>query len=50
MPFKIYADFESPLKGVRSNDRNKNTSYTAKYQDHIPCSLAYKVVCTDHKF
>ena len=24
-------------------------SYTKKYQDHIPCSFAYKVVCIDNK-
>ena len=47
--FKIYADFESLLKGVQSNDKN-NTSYTEKYQDHIPCSFPYKVVCTDDRF
>ena len=28
VPFKIYADFESPLKGVQCDDRNNNTSYT----------------------
>ena len=40
--FKIYADFESVLNG--------NASYTEKYQEHIPCSFAYKVVCIDDKF
>ena len=25
-------------------------SYTEKYQDHIPCSFAYKAVCIDNKF
>ena len=25
-------------------------SYTRKYQNHIPCSLAYKIVCIDNKF
>ena len=25
-------------------------SYNKKYQNHIPCSLAYKVVCVDNKF
>ena len=50
VPFKIYADFESVLKRVKSNDRNSNTSYTEKYQKHIPCSFAYKVVCIDDKF
>ena len=47
--FKIYADFECNVKGVKSNDKN-NASYTKKYQDHIPCSFAYKVVCIDDKF
>ena len=42
VPFKIYADFECILKGVKS-DKN-NGSYTGKYQDHIPCSFGYKVV------
>ena len=28
--FKIYADFESLLKNVRSSDRNNNTSYTSR--------------------
>ena len=47
--FKIYADFESLLKGVKSSDKN-DASYTEKYQSHIPCSFAYKVVCIDNKF
>ena len=39
VPFKIYADFETFLKRVRGSDRNNNTSYTEKYQKHIPCSF-----------
>ena len=35
-------------KGFKSGD--KNVSYTEKYQDHVPCSFAYKVVCVDNKF
>ena len=27
-----------------------NASYTKKYQDHIPYSCAYKVVCINNKF
>ena len=46
---KNYADFESLLKGVRGSDRN-NTSYTEKYQKHIPCSFAEKFVPIDDKF
>ena len=49
-PFKIYASFESLLNRVRSIDRNNNTSYTEKFQDHIPFSFACKVVCIDDRF
>ena len=47
--FKTYADFECILKRVRDSHKN-NGSYTEKYQDHIPCSFAYKVVCAGNKF
>ena len=50
VPFKIYADFEFLLKGVSGSDKNNNTSYTEKYQSHIPCSFAYKVICIDDRF
>ena len=46
VPFKIYADFEFNLKSVKSYEG----SYSKKYQDHIPCSFAYKLVCVDDKF
>ena len=42
--FKIYAVLKNNSSG------KKNSSYTEKYQDHIPCSFAYKVVCVDNKF
>ena len=48
MPFKIYADFECNVKGVKSNDKN-NASYTKKHQYHIPYSFAYKIVSIDDK-
>ena len=48
-PFKIYADFECILKGVKSSDKN-NGSFTEEYQEHIPYSSAYKVACVDNKF
>ena len=50
VPFKIHADFESVLKGVKSNDRNKNTLYTKRYIDRIPCSYAYIIFCINDKF
>ena len=46
VPFKIYADFERNLRGVEYYEG----SYTKKYQDHIPCSFAHKVVCIDDRF
>ena len=46
VPFKIYADFECNLRGVECYEG----SYTKKYQDHIPCSFAYKVICIDDRF
>ena len=49
-PFKIYADFECLLKRVDSRIHNDCFSYTSKYQDHIPCSFAYKLVSINYKF
>ena len=49
VPFKIYADFECILKEIKSSNKN-NGPYVEKYQHHIPCSFAYKVVCVDNKF
>ena len=46
VPFKIYADFECYLRGVESDEG----SYTKNYQDHIPCSFAYKVIYIDERF
>ena len=47
----IYADFQCILKKVNSDTTNPNdNSYTRKYQDHIPCSFADKVVCIDNKY
>ena len=48
--FKIYADFESILKGSWRDNRGNNASYAKKYQRHIPCSFAYKVLCIDDRF
>ena len=46
VPFKIYADFECNLKKVKCNEG----CYTEKYQYHVPCSFASKIVCIDDKF
>ena len=50
VPFKIYADFECALKSLDVGIDNDCFSYTKKYQDHVPCSFAYKVVCIDDKY
>ena len=46
VPLKIYADFECNLKSVESYEG----SYSKKYQDHVPCSFAYKLICVDDEF
>ena len=46
VPFKIYADFEWNLEDIESYEG----SYTKTYQDHVPSSFAYKVVCIDDRF
>ena len=46
VPFKIYSDFECNLKSAESYEG----SCSKKYQDHILCSFAYKLVYIDNKF
>ena len=46
VPFKIYADFECNIKSVESYEG----SYSKKYQDHVRCSFAYKLICVDDEF
>ena len=51
VPFKIHADFECILKKVDCDiESSSNSSYTRKYQNHLPCSFAYKAVCLDNEF
>ena len=44
--FYVYTDFGCNLEIVESYEG----SYSKKYQDHITCSFAYKLVCVDDKF
>ena len=46
VPFNIYADFEHNLEKVESYQG----FYSKKYQDHILCIFANKLVCVDDKF
>ena len=50
VPFKIYADFECLLKICDVGLNNDCFSYGSKYQDHLPCSFAFKVVFIGDKF
>ena len=49
-------DFECVIKGSKSNKKTSGSyikiqkSISKKYQDHIPGSFAYKLVCADDKF
>ena len=43
--FKIYVDFEHNLESTKSYEG----SYAKKYQNHISCSFAYKLICVDDK-
>ena len=43
VPFRFYADFECILKSVESYEG----FFSKKYQDHILCSFASKLVCVD---
>ena len=38
------------IKNVDCGINNDCFSYTSKYQDHIPCSFAYKLVCVNDKY
>ena len=46
VPFKIYADYECNLKIVEIYEG----SDSKKYQNHVLCSFAYKLVCVDDEF
>ena len=47
----MYADFECILKKVGIDvEYDSNSSYTRKYQNHIPCTFACKVAFVDNKY
>ena len=49
-PFIIQADFESILMPEDNGNKNKNESYSSKYQKHVACSYDYKIVCVENEF
>ena len=46
VPFKIYGHFDCNLQSVE----NYEGSYSKTYQDRIPCSFVYELVCVDDEF
>ena len=51
VPFVIYADFEAILKKLEKEQTDNDESYTEKFQQHIDCGSAYKLVCCyDEKY
>ena len=51
VPFVIYADFEAITQKIDSCQPNDNKSYSERYQKHVDCGYAYKLVCCyDDKF
>ena len=45
----IYADFENILVPEENGNQNPDLFYTNKYQNHVPCSYRYKLVCVNDK-
>ena len=46
VPFEIYGDFGSNWKAADIYEG----FCSKKYQDHLPCSFVYKVVCIEDRF
>src|ERR1043165_3034274 len=47
VPFVVYADFESFIKPIDTCQPDPQSSYTNKYQKHIPSSFCYYIKCFD---
>ena len=47
VPFVIYADFEAFLVNMDSCETDNKSSFTEKYQKHLPCGFCYKIVCPE---
>ena len=47
VPFMIYADTESLIKSLQTCEPSPQSSYTKKYQKHVPISFSYYIKCFD---
>ena len=50
VPYKVYTDFECNLTSTECKYWMLWRFLLKKYQNHIPCSFAYKLVCVDDRF
>ncbi len=47
VPFAVYADFESFVKPLETEEKDSSQSYTMKYQSHVPSGFCYVIKCMD---
>ncbi len=47
VPFAVYADFESFVKPLETEDKDPSESYTVRYQSHVPSGFCYTIKCVD---
>ncbi len=47
VPFAVYADFESFVKPLETEDKDPSKSYTIQYQSHVPSGFCYSIKCMD---
>ncbi len=47
VPFVVYADFESFVKPLETEEKDPSESYTVKYQSHVPSGFCYTIKCMD---
>ncbi len=47
VPFVVYADFESFVKPLKTEEKDPTQSYTTQYQSHVPSGFCYTIKCMD---
>ncbi len=45
VPFVVYADFESFVEPLETEEKDPSQSYTTKYQSHVPSGFCYVIKC-----
>ena len=47
VPLSVYADFESFVKPLETEEKDPTQSYTTQYQSHVPSGFCYTIKCMD---